>query len=273
MSAASRRVSRAWSELRSFRRRRVAVPVGPRALVLDVGSGDKPHWRADVLVDRWAGSEHGGQRSGRAAAVVDRPLFEADAAALPFRDQAFDYVICSHTLEHVDDPAAVIAELARVGRAGYIEVPDAKSAKIVDFPSHRWWIRDDHGVLVFTAKSTPWFDPEIDEYLTSSGLRRPIAALLDRHVASRVIEHRWSGEIAHRVVGPTADHLVVDQAAAEDGHRGVEAFGARVAIGILSAPARLRRRTARRAALRMSDVVDLAPTQVDELLGPRRYRI
>jgi hypothetical protein len=37
--------------LRSFRRRRIDLPVGPGDLVLDVGSGDKPSWRADVLLD------------------------------------------------------------------------------------------------------------------------------------------------------------------------------------------------------------------------------
>ena len=65
-------------------------------LVLDVGSGDKPHWRADVLVDRYVGAEHGGQRSGRAAAAVSRPLFDAEASAMPFADGAFDYA-CAPT--------------------------------------------------------------------------------------------------------------------------------------------------------------------------------
>ncbi|MGZ4701557.1 MAG: hypothetical protein ACXV98_10120, partial [Ilumatobacteraceae bacterium] len=65
------------SQLRSFYRRRIAIPVGPDALVLDVGSGDKPHWRADVLLDRYVGEEHGGQRSGTSTARVDRPLFDA----------------------------------------------------------------------------------------------------------------------------------------------------------------------------------------------------
>jgi hypothetical protein len=32
----------------SFIRRRVQIDVGPADIVLDVDSGDKPHWRADV---------------------------------------------------------------------------------------------------------------------------------------------------------------------------------------------------------------------------------
>ena len=69
--AAMRGRARGWRPAgsRSFHRRRIAIPVGADALVLDVGSGDKPHWRADVLLDRYVGAEHGGQRSGRAAAA------------------------------------------------------------------------------------------------------------------------------------------------------------------------------------------------------------
>src|SRR6187431_958755 len=103
--------------VRSFHRRRIVIPADAESLVLDVGSGDKPHWRADVLVDRYISAEHAGQRSGRAAARVSRPLFDADAAALPFADGVFDYAICSHVLEHVPDPAAVVAELTRIARA------------------------------------------------------------------------------------------------------------------------------------------------------------
>ena len=76
------------AQLRSFHRRRIAIPVGHAARVLDVGSGDKPHWRADVLLDRYLGEDHAGHRSGSAAARIDRPLFNADAAEMPFADYA-----------------------------------------------------------------------------------------------------------------------------------------------------------------------------------------
>ena len=44
---------------------------------------------------------------------------------MPFADKTFDYAICSHVLEHVERPDTVIAELTRVAKAGYIEVPDS----------------------------------------------------------------------------------------------------------------------------------------------------
>ena len=37
---------------------------------------------------------------------------------LPFSDKAFDYVICSHVLEHVEDPDLLISELMRVSNTG-----------------------------------------------------------------------------------------------------------------------------------------------------------
>lgn len=43
---------------------------------------------------------------------------EADAATLPLSDDTFDTVVANHLLHHVADPAAVLAELARVLRPG-----------------------------------------------------------------------------------------------------------------------------------------------------------
>jgi SAM-dependent methyltransferase len=240
------------SQVRSFHRRRIAIPVDHRALVLDVGSGDKPHWRADVLLDRYLGGEHGGQRSGTAAARVDRPLFDADAADMPFADQAFDYVICSHLLEHVERPDAVIAELTRVAKAGYIEVPEAASAKIVDFPSHLWWVTLKEGVLVFTAKTSAYFDADIDRYLNDSGMRQPLADLLDKHLDHRVIELPWTGTVACRIIGSPSPALVAAAHHAEAHHRGSETVAGRALTALLTAPLRSRRH---RGSIRYDDIV------------------
>lgn len=37
---------------------------------------------------------------------------------LPFRDASFDIVLCEQVMEHLDDPAALVAEIARVLRPG-----------------------------------------------------------------------------------------------------------------------------------------------------------
>lgn len=41
-------------------------------------------------------------------------FIRADAEHLPFRDGAFDIVICNHVYEHTDDAAALLAEIHRV---------------------------------------------------------------------------------------------------------------------------------------------------------------
>lgn len=225
-----------FAALRLFHERRIAVPVDDHALVLDVGSGDKPSWRADVLLDRFTGAEHGAQRSGRAEARVYRPLFDADAADMPFADDAFDYAICSNVLEHVTDPVGVAAELGRVAAAGYIEVPEAASAKIVDFPSHLWWCRledePEGPTLVFTAKTAPYHDPEIDAYIERAGVRRELDAVLNKRFEHRVVQYHWTGRVRLRIEGELDPLFAAEAMRAEGHHRTWETL---VAQGVTSA--------------------------------------
>lgn len=204
-------------QIKLFVARRITLPISKDALVLDVGSGDKPSWRADVLLDLYPGQEYAAQRSGSSEARVSRPLFDADAADMPFADQVFDYTICSNLLEHVPDPGAVMEELMRVSRAGYIEVPEAASAKIVDFPSHVWWCRMEGGTLVMRPKSRRWYDEEIGGYLQRSGLEDRVRKVLDSSFEQRVIMLHWEGRIDHRVEGEVSGDFM-QSALTEPGH-------------------------------------------------------
>jgi SAM-dependent methyltransferase len=242
--------------LRVFHERRIALPVDDDALVLDVGSGDKPSWRADVLLDRYLGDEYAAQRSGRGRARVTRPLFNADAAAMPFADGVFDYTICSNLLEHVVDPAGVLTELMRVSRAGYIEVPEASSAKIVDFPSHIWWCRLDGttqpSTLVFTPKERPEFDPEIAGFLRRSGLTDQVEAVLNSRFEHRVIMLQWSGSIPFRVEGEVPPSMV-EHAMAQPGHtKDLQATVIQLGTDVLTFRSQ---RRLRRRRLRYDDLV------------------
>jgi hypothetical protein len=46
------------SAIESFFQRHVFIDVFSSDLVLDVGSGDKPHWRADILLDASPSEKH-----------------------------------------------------------------------------------------------------------------------------------------------------------------------------------------------------------------------
>ena len=259
------------AELKSFHRRRISIPVNPGDLVLDVGSGDKPHWRADILLDRFPDSEHVVQRAGAAAARTPRPLFDADIADMPFADQVFDYVNCSHVLEHVLDPAAAMSELMRVAKAGYIEVPAAGSARLVDFPSHLWWCRLEGTTLTFEAKTSLAFDADIDEWARSTDVKTDLEKLLSRHLTSRLITFAWRGRFEFRVTGSPTPELLADVERLGASHDTKDDTLVRILTSLLTLP---RWREKRPRPIRGSDV--LKPHLVlpgDPVLERRRYRV
>lgn len=117
-------------------------------LVLEVGSGHRPCYRADVLCDKYLTDEE------RADALKkDRPIFLSDCHNLPFKDKVFDYIICSQILEHVQDPARCCEEISRVGKKGYIETPSMLWEKLHPTRDyHRWFILLIDSTLIFFSK-------------------------------------------------------------------------------------------------------------------------
>lgn len=121
-------------------------------LVVDIGSGDKPFWRADVFVDDLTMGDV--QRASETKTVLKFGKFvDANVLSLPFKDKVFDFSFCSHLLEHVDDPAVAIKEITRVSKSGYLEVPNGILETIQPFISHLWIIFLDNKKLVFVRKS------------------------------------------------------------------------------------------------------------------------
>ncbi len=58
---------------------------------------------------------------------------------LPFADQQFDSVLCSHTAEHVDDPVRFDQELRRVGKEVFYVLPPLWDlAAAFNVREHRW---------------------------------------------------------------------------------------------------------------------------------------
>lgn len=133
--------------------RKLDIPAGAR--VLEIGSGSRPHPQATVLLERFA--DDSSHREGRRLETAGKPLVIADGQALPFKDKSFDYCICMHVLEHVDDPARLIAEMERVAGAGYIETPSELFEHLFAVPPyteiHKWYVNlDEGGGLVITPK-------------------------------------------------------------------------------------------------------------------------
>lgn len=96
------------------------------ASTLDVGCGDGA-LLAELGARGFGGRLAGLEISPAAAAIARRDgrlevgLF--DGAELPQADAAYELGILCHVLEHVPDPPALLAEVARVCRAVVVEVP------------------------------------------------------------------------------------------------------------------------------------------------------
>ncbi len=118
--------------------------IRPNDFVLEIGSGHNPKTRSDVLCDKFIDDDE--QRGG--TLVSDRPIVEADGQYLPFADNTFDYVICSHVLEHVEDPDLLISELMRVAHRGYIETPSEIGERIYGWHYHNWVVNLIDGRLI-----------------------------------------------------------------------------------------------------------------------------
>jgi SAM-dependent methyltransferase len=97
------------------------------ASTLDVGCGDGALLRE--LASRGFGGRLGGAEISAPAAAIAREAGSAgtielfDGATLPFPDGSYELGILSHVLEHVPDPPALLAEVARVCAAVVVEVP------------------------------------------------------------------------------------------------------------------------------------------------------
>ena len=122
--------------------------IRPADFVLEIGSGHNPKARSDVLCDKFIDDDH--QRGG--GIVADRSMIEADGQHLPFADRSFDYVICSHVLEHVENPKLMISELERVASRGYIEVPSEISERLYGWSYHLWIFNLIDGKLLIQKK-------------------------------------------------------------------------------------------------------------------------
>lgn len=107
--------------------------------VLDIGFGGYPFPLATHLADLYEGeTTHRFEKLKR----DHRPFTVCGVEATPFSDKEFDFVYCSHILEHVDNPAKACEELMRIGKRGYIETPSKISDVMFNFtklPNHHKW--------------------------------------------------------------------------------------------------------------------------------------
>ena len=119
---------------------------------------------------------------------------------LPFKDKEFDYIICAHVIEHVNDPIFFKQEIERIGKSGYIELPTRLNDNIVfgcdeEIYGHKWWFEfdDDDKKLVFAEKRDA-----IEQFVSVGS----IFNLTDIFEDSFIIQTYWNDSIEMEVKEP-----------------------------------------------------------------------
>jgi SAM-dependent methyltransferase len=90
----------------------LALSANARGCLLDIGCGNKPYQPlVEGLVREYVGCDVV-QSSDQCVDVI------CPATKLAFEEQAFDTVLCTQVIEHIDDHSALLSEIFRVLRPG-----------------------------------------------------------------------------------------------------------------------------------------------------------
>lgn len=184
--------------------RKFKLNIPKNGLVLDVGSGNDPHPRADVLCEKFLMDDT--ERSD-AVVMIDRPLVVGDGEKLPFIDKAFDYVICSHLIEHLDHPHKCLDELMRVGKAGYIECPSQFGEMMTSYPFHKFFALKKDDKLLLRHKQKPIFDKFLQKtFWTRCIPDKNFLKFLYKNIDLFVIRYEWNGKIDYFIDDSPGDN-------------------------------------------------------------------
>jgi len=122
-----------------YQERYIQFDIKPGDKVLDIGCGAFPFPHATVLIDQFPGDT---KHRYDPLCTEGKRFIQADVSQLPFPGKSFDFVYCSHVLEHVDDPIKACGEIIRVGKRGYIETPTFGKDALFAWANnmHKWHI-------------------------------------------------------------------------------------------------------------------------------------
>lgn len=90
------------------------VALLPGKLVLDIGCAGSIKIKGKMIV-------------GLDVYMEYEPYVKADARHIPFKDNSFDIIVCSHVVEHIEDPLNMLSEAKRVVKKGghvLVEAPN-----------------------------------------------------------------------------------------------------------------------------------------------------
>jgi len=152
--------------------------------ILDIGCGFSPHQNASVICDI----------QDLHSFYKDKKFVKLSEKTLPFKNKEFDFVIASHVLEHVEDPAFFIKELERVSSQGYIELPTILEDNLVfeNKINHRWHMEFDNvESQLIVSKKIQFMEP----VLTVSSIKK----FSEYFRQSLILELHWQDTIDYKI--------------------------------------------------------------------------
>lgn len=172
--------------------------VGPNDTVLEVGPGGTPHPRADIFLEKRYDDPMvaESQRGCTPSLQTSKEIVVYEGGRFPFDDKQFDYIICSHVLEHVEDIDGFLEEIVRVGHRGYLEFPTVYYDYLYNFPEHITLVFQRNHVLYWMPKA----ETELDRFqcvqnFFSASLRQGYTAMVDELRSFLFQGFEWEGRI------------------------------------------------------------------------------
>lgn len=123
--------------------------------VLEVGPGGAAHPRSNILLEKTFNDNDALKQRGNTNSLkTDKEVVYYSGGKFPFDDDAFDYVICSHVLEHIpeDEFISFVNELQRISKKGYIEYPTIYYEYLYNFKVHMTFLNYKNNSIYYMSK-------------------------------------------------------------------------------------------------------------------------
>jgi SAM-dependent methyltransferase len=150
---------------------------------LGCGAGDSVAQFRDVNPSvRWVGVDVEASPEVALRRRADAEFVTFDGVHLPFEDGSFDAVYCKQVLEHVREPGPLLAEVARVLRAGGVLA--GSTSQLEPFHSFSTWNYTPYGLKLLLDGAGLQLEevrPGIDS----------LALIVNRGVGMRRVTRRW----------------------------------------------------------------------------------